>query len=179
MRWLALLAFLLAPSLAHAQATVVTSCGSTTLTAGTSHFVTVDTNGQSCQHGAGALVREAPQTPKSDQPPNGAKMMKPLSLAFLVALGAIPAAAQQANVVTACGSMAPFGALTAGGQSFPTVDVNGNLCLSGGGSGGGGITSITAGTTPTTGFTAGQLLMSNGTVTQASGNPDAALAYSR
>lgn len=53
-RWLALLAFLLLPSLAHAQATVVTSCGSTTLTAGTSHFVTVDTNGQSCQSGAGS-----------------------------------------------------------------------------------------------------------------------------
>ena len=56
-------------------------------------------------------------------------MMKPLSLAFLVAL-ATPAAAQQANVVSACGAMAPFGALTAGGQSFPTIDVNGRLCLS-------------------------------------------------
>jgi hypothetical protein len=54
MRWLALFAFLLLPSLAHAQATVVTSCGSTTLSAGTSHFVTVDTNGQSCQSGAGS-----------------------------------------------------------------------------------------------------------------------------
>ena len=54
MRWLPLLAFLLLPSLAHAQATVVTSCGSTTLTAGTSHFVTVDVNGQSCQSGAGS-----------------------------------------------------------------------------------------------------------------------------
>ena len=43
---------------------------------------------------------------------------------------ATPAAAQQANVVTACGSMAPLGALTAGGQSFPTIDVNGRLCLS-------------------------------------------------
>ena len=96
------------------------------------------------------------------------KMMKPLSLAFLGALIAMPAAAQQANVVSACGSMAPFGPLVAGGQTFPTVDVNGNLCLSGGGGGGGGggITSITAGTTPTTGFTAGQLLMSDGTVTQ-------------
>jgi hypothetical protein len=57
------------------------------------------------------------------------KMMKPLSLAFLVAL-ASPAVAQQANVVTACGSMAPFGALTPGGQSFPTIDINGRLCLS-------------------------------------------------
>ena len=56
MRWLALFAFLLLPSLAHAQATVVTSCGSTTLSAGTSHFVTVDTNGQSCQAGVGAAV---------------------------------------------------------------------------------------------------------------------------
>ena len=56
-------------------------------------------------------------------------MIKPLSLAFLVAL-ATPAAAQQANVVSACGSMAPLGALTAGGQSFPTIDVNGRLCLS-------------------------------------------------
>ena len=58
--------------------------------------------------------------------------MKSLSLAFLVALAA-PAAAQQANVVTACGSMAPFGALTAGGQSFPTIDTTGKLCLGGGG----------------------------------------------
>ena len=57
------------------------------------------------------------------------KMLKPLSLAFLVAL-ATPAAAQQANVVTACGAMAPFGALQAGGQSFPTIDINGRLCLS-------------------------------------------------
>jgi hypothetical protein len=60
------------------------------------------------------------------------KMMKPLSLAFLGALIAMSAAAQQANVVAACGSMAPFGALTAGGQSFPTVDTTGKLCLSGG-----------------------------------------------
>ena len=57
--------------------------------------------------------------------------MKRLSLAFLLAL-ATPAAAQQANVVTACGSMAPFATLTAGGQSFPTIDVNGKLCLGGG-----------------------------------------------
>ena len=54
MRWLPLLALLLLPSLAHAQATVVTSCGSAGLTAGSSHFVTVDTNGQSCQSGAGS-----------------------------------------------------------------------------------------------------------------------------
>lgn len=60
------------------------------------------------------------------------KMMKPLSLAFLGALIALPAAAQQANVVTACGSMAPFGPLVAGGQSFPTIDTTGKLCLGGG-----------------------------------------------
>ena len=58
--------------------------------------------------------------------------MKRLSLAFLVALGAIPVHAQQANVVAACGSMAPFGALKAGGTAYPTIDVNGRLCLSGG-----------------------------------------------
>ena len=54
MRWLALLALLLAPSLAHAQATVVSSCGSVTYTAGTPHNVTIDTNGQSCQVGGGS-----------------------------------------------------------------------------------------------------------------------------
>ena len=53
-RWLALLALLLFPSLAHAQATVVSSCGSVTYTAGTPHNVTIDTNGQSCQVGGGS-----------------------------------------------------------------------------------------------------------------------------
>jgi hypothetical protein len=37
---------------ALAQATVVSSCGSVTLTAGTPHNVTIDVNGQSCQSGA-------------------------------------------------------------------------------------------------------------------------------
>ena len=38
---------------ALAQATVVQTCGSAALTAGQSHYVTVDVNGQSCQSGAG------------------------------------------------------------------------------------------------------------------------------
>ena len=37
---------------ALAQATVVSSCGSVTLSAGTPHNVTIDVNGQSCQCGA-------------------------------------------------------------------------------------------------------------------------------
>ena len=37
---------------ALAQATVVSSCGSVTLSAGTPHNVTIDVNGQSCQSGA-------------------------------------------------------------------------------------------------------------------------------
>ena len=61
------------------------------------------------------------------------KILQCLPLAFLGALIALPAAAQQANVVTACGSMAPLGALTAGGTSFPTIDTTGKLCLGGGG----------------------------------------------
>jgi hypothetical protein len=56
--------------------------------------------------------------------------MKCLFLAVL--LLATPAAAQQANVVTSCGSVAPFGALKAGQQFFPTIDIHGQLCLAGG-----------------------------------------------
>ena len=53
MRWLALLALLL-PAPAFAQATVVSSCGTASYTAGTPHNVTIDTNGQSCQVGGGS-----------------------------------------------------------------------------------------------------------------------------
>ena len=91
-----------------------------------------------------------------------------LALGLLWGFGGHSGACPAGAVVTACGSLAPFGPQTAGGLAFPTVDTTGKLCLSGGGSGGGGIASITAGATPTTGFTAGQLLMSDGTVTQAS-----------
>lgn len=51
-------------------------------------------------------------------------------LLFAALLFALPAQAQQANVVTACGSTAPFGAPAPGGQFFPTVDPQGRLCLS-------------------------------------------------
>lgn len=51
-------------------------------------------------------------------------------LLFAALLFALPAHAQQANVVTACGSTAPFGAPAPGGQFFPTVDPQGRLCLS-------------------------------------------------
>jgi hypothetical protein len=124
--------------------------------------------------------------------------MKRLLLAAL--LLATPAAAQQANVVTSCGSVAPFGALTAGQQFFPTIDVNGRLCLQGGGGSGGsaytlptasttilggvkidgtsvhidgsgvisaGGSPITANTTPTSGFVAGQAVVSDGSKVQA------------
>ena len=91
--------------------------------------------------------------------------MKHLAFAALL-LAAAPAHAQQARVVAACGSLAPFGPISPGGQAYPTIDVNGQLCLSGGG-GGGGSSTITAGTTPTSGFTAGQLMMSDGSLTQA------------
>jgi hypothetical protein len=56
--------------------------------------------------------------------------MRRLFLAAL--LLATPAAAQQANVVNSCGSVAPFGALKAGQQFFPTIDIHGQLCLAGG-----------------------------------------------
>ena len=124
--------------------------------------------------------------------------MKRLLLAAL--LLATPAAAQQANVVNNCGSVAPFGALTAGQQFFPTIDVNGRLCLQGGGGSGGsaytlptasttilggvkidgtsvhidgsgvisaGGSPITANTTPTSGFVAGQAVVSDGSKVQA------------
>ena len=71
-------------------------------------------------------------------------MMKSLSLAFLLALTAIPAHAQQARVVAACGSLAPFGPDAVGGVAFPTMDTTGKLCLSGSG---GGYTLPTASTT--------------------------------
>ena len=85
-------------------------------------------------------------------------MMKSLSLAFLLALTAIPAHAQQARVVAACGSLAPFGPDAVGGVAFPTMDTTGKLCLSGGGGGG----SIVGGTTPVTGTCpSGQFLYNN------------------
>jgi hypothetical protein len=87
----------------------------------------------------------------------GAEMKRLLFAAFL-AVVALPAQAQQARVVTTCGSLAPFGPNVAGTSALPTVDVNGKLCLSGGGGGG----SIVGGTTPVTGTCpSGQFLYNN------------------
>ena len=63
------------------------------------------------------------------------KASRYLSLALPLWLWRLPLrAAQQANVVSACGSMiaTPLGALTArAGNPFPAItDVNGRLCLS-------------------------------------------------
>ena len=41
---------------AQDQATVVASCGSVTLTAGTQHFRTIDTNGVTCSAGGGGAA---------------------------------------------------------------------------------------------------------------------------
>ena len=46
---------------ALAQATVLSSCGSVTLSAGTPHNVTIDVNGQSCQSGASGGSGHSPQ----------------------------------------------------------------------------------------------------------------------
>jgi hypothetical protein len=53
---LAALGALLAPAIAHAQdqATVVSSCGSITIKAGTQHFRTIDLTGQTCNSGGAA-----------------------------------------------------------------------------------------------------------------------------
>jgi hypothetical protein len=67
-RWLALLALLL-PAPAFAQATVVTSCGGASLTAGTPHFVTVDVNGRSCQSGGGGVTPPPVSSPLLDLGP--------------------------------------------------------------------------------------------------------------
>ena len=56
--------------------------------------------------------------------------MKYLALLACIACAA-PASAQQARVVAVCGNLAPFGPIAAGGQAYPTIDVNGQLCLSG------------------------------------------------
>ena len=61
-------------------------------------------------------------------------MLKLFLFAVLLAL-AFSAHAQQARVVTTCGSVAPFGAQSAGGQAFPTMDTTGRLCLAGGSGG--------------------------------------------
>ena len=91
--------------------------------------------------------------------------LKALVAALLFAPQALHA--QQARVVTNCGSLAPFGPQAAGGSAFPTMDITGRLCLSSSGGSGGG--TITANSTPTSGFTASQLLMSDGSLTQAAG----------
>ena len=58
--------------------------------------------------------------------------MKKLLL-FAAALAFVTSAqAQQARVVTACGSMAPFGANTAGTTAYTTINLNGQLCVSSG-----------------------------------------------
>ena len=44
------------PAFAQDQATVVASCGSVTLTAGTQHFRTIDTNGVTCSSGGGGAA---------------------------------------------------------------------------------------------------------------------------
>ena len=58
--------------------------------------------------------------------------------------------AQQARVVTTCGSTAPFGPLTAGSVVTLSVDTNGNLC-SGASGGGGGAATIADGADQTQG----------------------------
>ena len=93
--------------------------------------------------------------------------MRRLFLAAFFALGLalpalpafeLPAQAQQARVVTACGYLAPFGPDAVGGVAFPTIDTTGKLCLSGGGGGG----SLVGGTTPVTGTCpSGQFLYNN------------------
>jgi hypothetical protein len=81
-----------------------------------------------------------------------------LALSALPAFDELPAQAQQARVVTACGSLAPFGPDAVGGVAFPTIDTTGKLCLSGGGGGG----SLVGGTTPVTGTCpSGQFLYNN------------------
>jgi hypothetical protein len=75
-----------------------------------------------------------------------------------------PLHAQQARVVASCGALAPFGPNAVGQSALPTQDITGKLCTSGGGGGGG---TITANSTPTSGFTSGQLLVSDGSKVQA------------
>ena len=84
--------------------------------------------------------------------------MRRFLFAALFALVAFPSQAQQARVVTTCGSLAPFGPQSAGSVAFPTMDTTGKLCLSGGGGGG----SLVGGTTPVTGTCpSGQFLYNN------------------
>ena len=57
---------------AQDQATVVASCGSVTLTAGTQHFRTIDTNGVTCSANVSSVtfgVPEAKPTPKPEPGP--------------------------------------------------------------------------------------------------------------
>ena len=69
MRWLllAVLAVFATPAHAQDQATVVASCGTAHLTAGTQAFRTVDVNGVTCS-GASALREETQKVPKSEEP---------------------------------------------------------------------------------------------------------------
>ena len=80
----------------------------------------------------------------------------------LCALSAVPGRAQLpppqsggAGVVTTCGSVAPFPALTAGTVSFLYIDTNGNICGGSGGSGGGTSAPFAALSFPALGTAAG------------------------
>ena len=53
---------------AQDQATVVASCGSVTLTAGTQHFRTIDTNGVTCASAATATAAEKREPSRREEP---------------------------------------------------------------------------------------------------------------
>ena len=90
---------------------------------------------------------------------------------FACLMGWTPALAQMSGVrvVAACGAPAPWPALSAAttgsaSAAWLAVDPNYNLCTNGTGV---AVSTLTAGTTPTGGFTAGQLLYSDGALLQA------------
>jgi hypothetical protein len=56
--------------------------------------------------------------------------MKRALLAAALALGLSLPAHGQYRVVNQCGSVAPFGSQPAGGLAYPTIDANGNVCIS-------------------------------------------------
>jgi hypothetical protein len=58
---------------AQDQATVVASCGSVTLTAGTQHFRTIDTNGVTCSANVSSVTFGNPEAKPTPKPEPGPK----------------------------------------------------------------------------------------------------------
>ena len=120
------------PAFAQDQATVVASCGSVTLTAGTQHFRTIDTNGVTCSANGRASPSVTRRQSLRQSQSRGRRSEAP-HLPHPSGLCRLGAGAGAGDGRLHCGSVT----LTAGTPHNVTIDANGQSCQSGASGGAG------------------------------------------